>query len=206
MQLIDIIRTVVLIVFAYLLGSIPFSLLVALSRGVDLRKVGSGSIGGSNVWRNCGFGPFLIAVILDIAKGFIPTYIAVAVAGLPPLSAVLVGLGAILGHSYSLYLGFKGGKTVATSTGVLLATAPILIAIGLVAWVSAFAFSRMASVASLAGISVVSLVATYLFATGQLAVAYVVFVWVVALLIVYLHRSNIQRLRTGTESKFQKLW
>lgn len=206
MTLIDLLRLIALCIGAYLVGSIPFSLLVARARGVDLRTVGSGSIGASNVWRNCGFGPFLLAMSLDVLKGFLPTLMAVQVAQLPPAAVVLVGMAAILGHTFSLYLGFKGGKAVATSTGVLLASAPVLIAVGLAVWMSAFAASRMASVASLAGITVVTIMATIMFALGQLPLAYAGLVWLAACLIVYLHRSNIQRLRAGTESRFQKLW
>ncbi len=206
MSMIDLLRLIALCIGGYLTGSIPFSLIVARARGVDLRTIGSGSIGASNVWRSCGFGPFLIAVLLDVTKGFLPTLAAIQIAQLPAPAVILVGMAAILGHTFSLYLGFKGGKAVATSTGVLLAVAPILIAVGLTIWIIAFAASRMASVASLAGITVVTILATSLFAIGQLPLAYTVLVWAAACLIVYLHRSNIQRLRAGTENRFQKLW
>ncbi len=120
-------QTILLAVASYLLGSIPFSYLVARARGVDLRKVGSGNIGGANVWRTCGFGPFLVAVLLDIAKGTAMPLVAGYGLGLNEWSVVLIGLAAILGHTRSIFMGFQGGKAVATSGGVLLATAPLVV-------------------------------------------------------------------------------
>src|SRR5215207_912219 len=122
-----------LLVGAYLSGSIPFSYLVARAKGVDLQKVGSGNIGGANVWRACGFGPFLVAAACDILKGMLPTLAALRLLPGDPGAVILVGIAAILGHTFSLFLRFKGGKAVATSSGVLLAIFPLLIPIGLVA-------------------------------------------------------------------------
>src|SRR4051794_39143666 len=99
-----------LIVAAYLVGSIPFSYLVARARGVDLRKVGSGNIGGANVWRSSGFGPFVVAALLDILKGLLPAVVAQWLLPGQPFAVVAVGAAAIVGHSFPVYLGFKGGK------------------------------------------------------------------------------------------------
>ncbi|HEU5097474.1 MAG TPA: glycerol-3-phosphate acyltransferase, partial [Roseiflexaceae bacterium] len=93
---------------AYLIGSIPFSYLVARARGVDLRKVGSGNIGGANVWRACGFGPFVVAVALDILKGYLPTLIGLRLFASNPIVVLLIGIAAILGHTFPIYLRFKG--------------------------------------------------------------------------------------------------
>ena len=112
----NIVLTVVLMALAYLLGSVPFSYLVARANGVDLQQVGSGNVGGANVWRSCGFGPFIVAATCDILKGMLPTLAALHLAGLPPGAVMLVGVAAILGHTFSLFLKFKGGKAVATST------------------------------------------------------------------------------------------
>ena len=122
-----------LMIVGYLAGSVPFSYLVARARGVDLRTVGSGNIGGANVWRACGFGPFVVAAALDMLKGMLPTLAALWLLPGQPGIAVLVGVAAILGHSYPLFLGFKGGKAVATSGGVLLAIMPVLVLVGVVA-------------------------------------------------------------------------
>lgn len=188
----------------YLLGAVPFSFLVARARGVDLRTVGSGNIGGANVWRSCGFGPFLVAAALDLLKGFAPAYAALAL-GLGPLAAVLAGAAAIVGHTRSVFLGFRGGKAVATSGGVLLAVAPLLLLVGLLAWVAGFAATRISAVGSLSAAGAVLLAATALFAAGQLPAATLGFVWLVGLAVVALHRSNIARLRAGTENRFSSL-
>ena len=196
----------ILIVLAYLLGSVPFSFLVARARGVDLRTVGSGNIGGANVWRAAGFGPFLVAVTLDMLKGVLPTLAAIYWAELPPVPVVLVGAAAIFGHTFPLFLRFRGGKAVATSGGVLLALVPLLVLAGLVAWVVGFAATRMSSVGSLTAVVVVLLIGTGLFFDGYLPLAYAVFIWCAVGVIVYLHRGNIQRLRAGRENRFEKLF
>ncbi|HEU4322835.1 MAG TPA: glycerol-3-phosphate 1-O-acyltransferase PlsY [Roseiflexaceae bacterium] len=202
MSAIEVMRTIALMAIAYLAGSIPFSFLVAKAWGVDLRTVGSGNIGGANVWRSCGFGAFLLAVAGDLGKGLLPTLAALHLAGLRPVEVILVGLCSILGHTFPVFLNFRGGKAVATSGGVLLAVAPLLMLIGLVAWALAFAVVRISSVGSLTAAAAVAIAAGVLLATGQLDLAYALFVWAVVALIVYLHRENIQRLRAGTENRF----
>ena len=208
--------TIVLMALAYLLGSVPFSYLVARANGVDLRKVGSGNIGGANVWRNCGFGPFLLAAAGDILKGMLPTLVALHLSDwagllgiqldpLPPIAVILVGVAAILGHTFSLFMHFKGGKAVATSTGVLLAIFPLLIPIGLVAWIAAFLITRMSSVGSLTAAAVEMIAATILYVLGYLPLAYAVFIWATVVFIVYLHRANIPRLIAGTETRFSRI-
>jgi glycerol-3-phosphate acyltransferase PlsY len=194
-----------LLVAAYVLGAIPFSFLVARARGVDLRTTGSGNVGGANVWRTCGFGPFVVAAALDILKGALPTFVTRWLLPERPVIAVLVGLAAILGHTFSIFLRFKGGKAVATSTGVLLAIFPLLIPFGVAAWALAFLVTRISSVASLTAAAVVFALATVFFLNGQLPLAYAVFIWALGVFIVYLHRANIQRLLAGTESRFSKL-
>lgn len=201
----DIVETIALMLGAYLLGSVPFSFLVARARGVDLRKVGSGNIGGANVWRSCGFGPFLVAATLDVLKGMIPPLLALHWLRLAPAAVVLVGAAAILGHTFSIFLNFQGGKAVATSGGVLLAIVPELMLIGVVAWVIAFLIARISSVGSLTAAGVVLVAGTAFFLLGRIPLAYAVFVWIAAALVVYLHRSNIQRLLAGTENRFTKL-
>lgn len=206
MSVSDLLTTLALMALAYLMGSVPFSYLVARAKGVDLQKVGSGNIGGANVWRTCGFGPFLVAAIGDILKGMLPTLAALHLAGLPPGAVVMVGVAAILGHTFSIFLNFKGGKAVATSTGVLLAAFPLLLPFGAIAWLVAFFITRMSSVGSLTAAIVELIAGTVLYLSGQLPLAYAIFIWVIALFIVYLHRSNIQRLIAGTENRFGKLF
>jgi glycerol-3-phosphate acyltransferase PlsY len=216
MSLSQIWPTIVLMALAYLIGSVPFSYLVARANGVDLRNVGSGNIGGANVWRSCGFGPFVLATSGDIIKGMLPTLAALYLGDLaeliglrleplPPGAVILVGIAAILGHTFPLFLYFKGGKAVATSSGVLLAIFPLLIPIGLVAWVAAFLITRMSSVGSLAAAAVEMIAGTALYIAGRLPLAYAIFIWVMVAFIIFLHRANIQRLLAGTESRFSRL-
>jgi glycerol-3-phosphate acyltransferase PlsY len=202
----NILLTIALMVLAYLLGSVPFSYLVARINGIDLHEVGSGNIGGANVWRSCGFGPFVLAAAGDILKGMLLTLVALHIAKLSPGEVMLVGVAAILGHTFSIFLNFTGGKAVATSTGVLLAVFPVLIVFGVVAWLIAFALTRMSSVGSLTGAAVELVLATVLYAWGQLPLAYAIFIWAAGVFIVYLHRENIQRLLAGTENRFGKLF
>lgn len=206
MMTFSLVAVLILVILAYLLGSVPFSFLVARARGVDLRTVGSGNIGGANVWRAAGFGPFLIAVMLDMLKGMLPTLAALYWAGLPPALVVLVGAAAILGHTFPVFLRFRGGKAVATSGGILLALVPLLVLAGIVAWVLGFAATRMSSVGSLTAAVVVLFLGTGLLIGGYLPLAYAVFIWCAVGMIVYLHRGNIQRLRTGRENRFEKLF
>ena len=206
MSVSDLLLIAALLAGAYLVGSIPFSYLVARARGVDLRKVGSGNIGGANVWRACGFGPFVVAAALDILKGYLPTLLGLRLFPGSPAAVVLVGVAAILGHTFPIYLRFKGGKAVATSSGVLLAIAPLLAALGVAAWAIAFAIARISSVASLTAAGVEIFAGTALYLSGRLPLAYALFIWLVAAFVIYLHRGNIQRLLAGTESRFGKLW
>ncbi len=201
-----IVPTLLLIVASYLLGSIPFSYLVARARGVDLRKVGSGNIGGANVWRSCGFEPFLVAATLDVLKGTAMPLLAIYALQLPPLSVILIGLSAVLGHTFSIFMGFKGGKAVATSGGVLIAVFPLATLVGILAWICGFALTRISSVGSLSAAVVVVLFTLVMLALGRVDLAYALFTMAAGGLIVFLHRANIQRLRAGTENRFQKLW
>lgn len=201
-----IVLTLGLMALAYLAGSVPFSYLVARANGVDLQRVGSGNVGGANVWRNCGFKPFVVAVVGDVLKGMLPTLTAMHVAHLPPGEVMLVGMAAILGHTFSIFLGFKGGKAVATSTGVLLAIFPLLIPFGLVAWLAAFLITRTSSVGSLTAAAVELILGTTFYLLGWLPLAYAVFIWLTGAFIVYLHRTNIRRLRAGTENRFNRLF
>lgn len=194
-----------LVLLGYLAGAIPFSLLVARARGVDLRVAGSGNVGAANVWRTCGFGPFVLAMSGDVLKGALPTFTA-QMLNLPPLAVVTVGAAAMLGHTRSVFLGFRGGKAVATGGGALLAMAPFVALAGLVAWAATFGITRISAVASLAAAAVCGVITVALFALGMLPLAYALFVWGAVVAIVILHRSNIRRLRAGTENRFEKLF
>ena len=190
-----------LIVLGYLIGSLPFSFLVGKLRGVDLRTVGSGNTGASNVWRTCGFRWFVVALSLDVLKGFVPTALAYRVLHVDPLATVLVGLAAMLGHVYPAFLRFKGGKAVATTGGVMFAIHPALIVASAVIWTVIYKLSGYPSVASLLGIVIIAIISTAMAMTGRLFPAFSAFIWISLVIVFYLHRANIERLMHGTENR-----
>jgi glycerol-3-phosphate acyltransferase PlsY len=194
--------TALLLVFAgYLAGSIPFGYwLVRLTRGEDIRRLGSGNIGGTNVWRCFGARLGLPVALFDVVKGFVPALVASLTHG--SLVAVLVGAAAMLGHWRPLFMRFRrGGKMVATCGGALIGIAPLVAAVGLAVWVLVFLAGRYASLASI--LAAVSLAPAALLLGQDLSV--VVFVGLAALGIIWLHRANIGRLARGEEHRFQ-LW
>ena len=184
---------------AYLLGSMPFGYwVVLLFRGEDVRKVGSGNIGATNVWRTYGRSYGIPIVLLDVAKGFVPALVGTLLAG--ELTGVLAGGAAMLGHWRPLFLRFqKGGKTVATAGGTFFGAAPLLGAIGLAIWIVVFLLSRYASLASLAAALSLPFVGLLLGEPWPV----IVFAVAAALGVLVLHRSNIRRLRSGTETKMR---
>jgi len=218
---------------AFLLGSIPFGLLIARARGIDIRAQGSGNIGATNVLRVMGKKFGIPCLLLDILKGFIPTVLAItlihfegsnnplSIAGLesharvfPMLTAqifhVITGLCAILGHNYSPWVGFKGGKGIATSAGVLIALMPAAIIILLVVWLLVFLISRYVSLASIVAAAVLPLVTLWgswfhgKIQNGTWNKPLFAFTVIIAVLAIWKHRSNIHRLREGTENRFER--
>ena len=190
--------TTILVAAGYLAGGMPFGYwLIRLTKGVDIRKVGSGNIGASNVWRTFGRGYGIPVVLLDTLKGFAPTLIATLVAG--HLAGALAGGAAMLGHWRPIFLRFeRGGKMVATCGGAFLGLAPIVGGIGAGVWIATFLLVRYASVASMvAALSLPAIAA----AIGE-PWPVIAFGGVAALGVVLLHRANITRLRAGTESRF----
>ncbi len=188
------------ILLAYLLGSIPTGLWIGLLfYKKDIRKYGSGNIGATNALRVLGKIPGAIALFFDALKGFIPVILTKLYLPDYPYLPLLTGISAILGHLFSIFLFFKGGKGVATGTGVYLALAPIptLIA-GLVFFISAFS-TRMVSVGSISSAIVLSLLTLFLYRND---IIFVLITFVVAILVIYKHRSNIQRIIRGEENKF----
>ena len=183
----------------YLLGSMPFGYwVVRLVKGEDIRKVGSGNIGASNVWRTYGRWLGIPIVLLDVAKGFVPALVGSLLVG--ELTAVLAGGAAMLGHWRPLFLRFqKGGKTVATGGGVFLGAAPLLGLIGVAVWVVAFLVTRYASLASIVAALSLPVLAVLLGEPWPI----VVFGAIAAVGVILLHRPNIARLRAGTESRFR---
>ena len=192
---------IVLTIFAYLLGAIPFGLLVAKLNGIDIRKEGSGNIGATNVLRVVGKGWGIFTMILDALKGFIPALFFPMLGGVDPVYGVLFGFVAIIGHTFPVYLKFKGGKGVATSAGMLLGVAPVAVGVGLLVFIITVIISRYVSLASiLAAISV----GVMAWVEGEKVLIVKIVLTVLSLLIVWLHRANIKRLLNGTENRFGK--
>lgn len=182
---------------AYLLGSIPFGYwLVRAAKGVDIRTVGSGNIGASNVWRTFGWRYGVPVMLFDIGKGLVPALVASQVAG--SLAGVIAGGAAMLGHARPIFLGFeKGGKAVATAGGAFIGLAPF---VGLVCagiWILVFVLTRFASVASIVSACSLPLLA---WAFGQ-PWPVIAFGGAAAATVIVLHRKNIRRLVAGTESR-----
>jgi glycerol-3-phosphate acyltransferase PlsY len=207
-HLVDALSYVLTAVLAYLLGSIPTGFLVARAKGVDIRAVGSGNIGATNVFRILGKPAGVFVLAADALKGWMAVVAGVRMVlvlfALPlegqthEYHALVAAPCAVMGHNYTCWLHFKGGKGIATSAGVLLALVPLALAIILTVWVIIVALTRYVSLASISA-SVTLPFATWL--TGK-SVTLVAVTGALGALAVYKHRTNIQRLLSGTETRF----
>jgi len=185
------------ILIAYLIGSIPFGLVVSRAiGGVDIRQYGSGNIGTANVLRTVGKRAAVLTLLGDMLKGFLPA-LGVKLLGGSELLVAAVGLAAVLGHNWSAYLKFSGGKGVATSFAVLLVMTPVPALLGVLLWGGVLLAFRYTSLAALVSSVVVPPVILLYDDVGP----YFTFSVVLALLIFFRHRVNIQRLLAGTEAR-----
>lgn len=189
--------TAVFIAAGYLAGSVPFGYWLARwLKGVDIRAVGSGNIGASNVWRTFGRRYGIPVVLLDTAKGFLPALLGTLLVG--DLTGVLAGAAAMLGHWRPLFMRFaKGGKMVATAGGAFLGVAPVVGGIGGGVWLVVFLALRYASVASMVSAASLPILAATLGEPWPV----IVFGAGAAAGVVVLHRANIKRLLAGTENR-----
>jgi glycerol-3-phosphate acyltransferase PlsY len=186
-------------VVSYLLGSIPTGFLWAKARGIDIRTVGSGNIGATNVMRTLGNGPGIAVLLIDALKGFLPVWIAPRVfpgAG-PDALRITCCVFVIAGHNWTCWLKFKGGKGIATSAGALLAVLQIPLLCALGAWLIVFVIGRYVSLASICA-AVVMPIATWFITRDQ---TLTVFTAILGAMAIYKHKSNIQRLLNGTENR-----
>ena len=192
----------------YLPGSIPFGFLVAKALGVDIRTQGSKNIGATNVLRVLGKKWGILVFTLDFLKGVVAVLVAQRLFGGAQFTAqagIVAGIGCILGHNYPVWLGFKGGKGIATSAGVLIALTPLATVIALTVWVLMFVATRYVSVASIIAAATLPTAAGILQWTLRGSVdAIFWFALIAAVLAILRHRPNIQRLIAGTESRFEK--
>jgi glycerol-3-phosphate acyltransferase PlsY len=208
---VELLSYVLVAVGAYLLGSVPTGYLLARARGVDIRSMGSGNIGATNAFRVLGRGPGALVLAVDALKGVLAVFLGALIGpqlGHVPAERVEVavewfhivaGVGAIVGHSYTCWLKFKGGKGVATSAGVLLAMLPAAFGIALGVWLAVFLASRYVSLASLAAAAALP-VATWWLSPSP---PFRGFTLLVGALVIVRHRGNIQRLLAGTENRIQ---
>ena len=191
---------------AYLLGSIPTGYLVARAKGIDIRTVGSGNIGATNAMRTLGKPAGIFVLLMDALKGYAAcTWLWDALFNLlnihsadTSLYRIIAGIAAVLGHNFTCWLRFKGGKGISTSAGVYFALAPLAAGVALGAWIVAFALSRYASIASIA--AAVALPAMVWLTSSNLTLQIVT--TALGLLAIFKHRGNIKRLVNGTEQRF----
>ncbi len=196
------------ILVAYLLGAIPFGLLVARAFGItDVRSHGSGNIGATNVWRVAGARAAVWVYLLDIGKGIL----AVSLARLIPQTLlpaevllVLAGLAAVFGHVFPVYLGFRGGKGVNTGLGVILSLLPLETIAALVIFISVLAVSKFVSLGSISAALVLAalVAAERLWFRPETPAIYLALTVCLAVMILFTHRHNIRRLLDGTENRF----
>jgi acyl phosphate:glycerol-3-phosphate acyltransferase len=189
---------------AYLLGSIPFGLIVGtVFGGKDVRTVGSGNIGATNVSRVAGPMAGILTLILDAAKGAVAVILAARVTSDSATWMIVAALGALVGHCYPVWLKFKGGKGVATAAGIFLVLSPWALFLALAVFILVVVFWRFVSLASIAAAAAIPLLMYFLWAPGHappLAVSFGSLA--ISLLVLYKHDANMQRLVEGTEAKF----
>ena len=193
------------LIIVYLIGSIPFAYIYAkVFRKIDIREHGSGNVGATNVVRVLGTKAGVIVLLLDMLKGFVPVLIFTHCIGWTKdiqWVPVLIGIFAILGHTFTVFLSFKGGKGVATSAGVFLALSPYavigtLLLFAIIVWIS-----KYVSLGSMVAALFLVLVQTFMYYQGYSNPYILAFALILAFFIIYKHKSNISRLIKGTENK-----
>jgi glycerol-3-phosphate acyltransferase PlsY len=217
-----ILRLVIIIVQSYLIGSIPNALIIGKRFfGIDVRTVGSGNMGSTNVFRTLGWKAGAIVQLLDIAKGLVAVLLVAYFfdTEMPfnnrtpfedeTIVGVIAGVSAVIGHMWSIFAGFKGGKGINTSLGLLIAVAPVEVAVGLGIFLALLFLSGYVSLGSIGAAIVIP--STMVFRYNVLGVSIegydtlVFFLIGLSLLVLYAHRSNMRRLIEGTESRFSNL-
>jgi glycerol-3-phosphate acyltransferase PlsY len=190
---------------AYLLGSVPIGFMIGKARGVDLRTIGSGNVGATNVYRAFGLRLAILVFILDVSKGFVGAAVLPAIWTPDALSItwvkIICGIAAIAGSIASVFMKFKGGKGVATAVGVFLALEPFATIIGLVIWTVLFLKYRYVSLGSIVGTAALPVLIAFFNRKGLLHYPVFYLSLLVALIVFVRHRSNIVRLLNGTENR-----
>ncbi len=187
---------IIAVTLAYLVGSVPFAFLLARRRGVDLRRVGSGNVGATNVLRTSGVTTAVVAMGLDAAKGCLAVIVAQRLTS-GPATPMAAGVASVIGHIYPVWLGFRGGKGVATAAGVFAVLAPLALSIATGVFLLAVWVTRYISVGSMAAAIALAVAA----AASEVRPVVAVGAVVSALIIVHRHRANLGRLLAGTERR-----
>ena len=185
------------VVLAYLMGAIPTGLLVARWRGVDIQRSGSGNIGATNVLRSVGLWPGLVVLLVDPLKGVLAVLVPTLL-GLDPWWVAAAALAAVVGNGFNVFLGFRGGKGVATSLGVFVVIDPWVTITVLILYGLVLAFGRMVSLASVVGVCSAPIMLVTL---GDASFSKTVLAFALALLSLLRHRENLARLAAGTERR-----
>ena len=195
--------TIALLVIAYVLGAVPFGQLIARAAGKDLAASGSGNTGATNAYRSLGWKGGLAVLLADLLKGTVAAmlaYVALVPAFAVPVVKAVLGLLAVVGHNYSVFRGFKGGKGIATTFGVVLAMSPRVALLAALLWIAIVALTKYASVGSLAAVTSMPLLMA--FEKGDLPA--IVFCVAAAGLAIFRHRENLERLRQGRELQYDE--
>ena len=194
-------QAVLWLLASYFVGAIPTSYLLSrLFAGIDLRQHGSGNLGATNLYRVLGWKYAIPAALVDIAKGVIPVLVFAPQVSDSQLFALGCGVAAILGHVFSVFVGFKGGKGVATAAGVMLGLAPLALTVAAVVWALLVKLTGYVSVGSIAAAAVLPLAVYLLEDSTSPALLWIA--TAIAAGVILLHRRNIQRLLKGTENRF----
>lgn len=207
------IQLLLLLLLSFITGSIPTSIILGkIVKGIDIREYGSGNAGGTNVFRVLGWRPALIVVIIDIFKGWLPTaiYATVLFQGQPITNVgviqILCGFCAVLGHTYTIFAGFRGGKGIGTLAGMLLALFPIALPLCIIVFIITLILTGYVSLSSILATVALPIILLVLpiFGIQQSTSSLLIFALLVPLFAIFTHRSNIVRLRNGTENRFEK--
>ncbi len=209
------IELIILILIAYIVGSTPTSIIVSrLKYKTDIREHGSGNAGATNVFRTFGWKPALFVTVVDVFKGWLPSYVAgnlqsdtILFGSNPDGLMIIAGFAAVLGHTYTVFAGFKGGKGVGTLAGVLIALFPIALPICLLVFIITLIFTGIVSLGSMLAASALPI--TLFIIEGinpdaQISLTLRVFALLIPAFVIFTHRSNIKRMIDGTENRFEK--
>ena len=192
----DAVKTVIILILAYIIGSIPFALIVGKKiGGIDVRNYGSGNLGGTNAFRILGWKVGVLVIVADILKGMLATYLGLRLGG--ETLGILAGIAAAVGHCYPLFANFKGGKGVAVGAGIFLIVAPKVILLAAVMFLLTLFIFRYVSLSSIVGALTVGLL-TFVYDQSLFLTT---LSWLLVIFVIYRHRSNIKRILNGTENK-----